>query len=253
MEFHLLYSQPLKHLFLINCVLVITQIQQTLQGCFPQDMEQMSKARRDCSVWFVNTSAHLEGVLFQRWDDVSEQNLGRQRVTVIHDGFAVAAFPAVHLHTAAASLQGPTNTHTVWWINPLCLSPQDTIIHKQFSAFDAETEYWVVPSLDVSLQAAVSSQLVLQQVGVVRGGDEVVAERLAHVLVELSVLRFENGALLWAEVHLEAIEGHGALLLGCADGVIRMVLEQTYSPGLTGRRNFDNDAHNEFPINVPWL
>lgn len=53
-----------------------------------------------------------------------------------------------------------------------------------------------MPSLDVCLQAAVSSQLVLQQVGVVRGGDEVVAERLAHVLVELSVLRFENGALL---------------------------------------------------------
>jgi len=53
--------------------------------------------------------------------------------------------------------------------------------------------YW--SSLDVCLQAALSPQLVLQEVGVVRGGDEVVAERLAHVLVELPVLGFKYGAL----------------------------------------------------------
>lgn len=51
-------------------------------------------------------------------------------------------------------------------------------------------------SHDVGLLAAVSSQLVLQQVRVVRGGDEVVAERSAHVLVKLPVLRPEYGAVL---------------------------------------------------------
>ncbi|TNN68542.1 hypothetical protein EYF80_021188 [Liparis tanakae] len=44
-------------------------------------------------------------------------------------------------------------------------------------------------------RAALTPQLVLQEVGVVRGGDEVVAERLAHVLVELPVLGFKYGAL----------------------------------------------------------
>lgn len=41
------------------------------------------------------------------------------------------------------------------------------------------------------------------------------AERLTHVLVKLQVLRFEYGAVLGAQVRLEAVQGHGTLLLGC--------------------------------------
>lgn len=69
--------------------------------------------------------------------------------------------------------------------------------------------------LDVGLKAALASQLVLHQVGVVRGGNEIVAERLAHILVETQTVGFENRTLRGAQVHLEAVEGHGSLLLGC--------------------------------------
>lgn len=63
-----------------------------------------------------------------------------------------------------------------------------------------------VLSLDVCLQAAMTSQLILHEIGIVGRRDEVVAERLAHILVKLPELRFEYGAFLRAEVHLEAIE-----------------------------------------------
>lgn len=49
-------------------------------------------------------------------------------------------------------------------------------------------------SLDVGLQAAVATQLILQEIGIVGGRDEVVAERLAHILMELVELRFKYGA-----------------------------------------------------------
>lgn len=48
---------------------------------------------------------------------------------------------------------------------------------------------------DVSFHTALSSELVLHQVGVVRGGDEVMAQRLAHVLVDAPPLWVEDGAL----------------------------------------------------------
>lgn len=67
---------------------------------------------------------------------------------------------------------------------------------------------WRVPvlSLDVCLLAAVTSQLILHEIGIVGGRDEVVAKRLAHILMKLPELWFKYGAFLRAEVHLEAIE-----------------------------------------------
>ena len=70
--------------------------------------------------------------------------------------------------------------------------------------------------LYVRLQAALPPELVLQQVCVMGGGEEVVAEWLAHVLVEVLVLHVEDGALLRAQVQLEAVQRHGALAPGCS-------------------------------------
>lgn len=63
--------------------------------------------------------------------------------------------------------------------------------------------------LNVSFHAAGPPQLVFQQVGVMGRGDEVVAQGLAHILVEVLVLRIEDGALWRTQVHQEAIYGHG--------------------------------------------
>ena len=70
--------------------------------------------------------------------------------------------------------------------------------------------------LYVCLQAALAPELVLQQVGIVGGGEEVVAERLAHVLVEVLVGGVEDGALLGTQIQLEAVQRHGALAPGCS-------------------------------------
>lgn len=51
----------------------------------------------------------------------------------------------------------------------------------------------VVP--DVSLHTALSSELVLHQVRVVGGGDEVMAQRLAHVLEDAPLLWVKDGVL----------------------------------------------------------
>lgn len=48
---------------------------------------------------------------------------------------------------------------------------------------------------DISLHTALSSELVLHQVGVVGGGDEVMAQRLAHVLEDAPPLWVKDGAL----------------------------------------------------------
>lgn len=68
---------------------------------------------------------------------------------------------------------------------------------------------------DVGLGAAVSSQLVLGEVGVVGGGDEVVSQRLSHVLVNSAVLGVEHTVLLGQHVHGEAVGSHELVLLGC--------------------------------------
>lgn len=67
---------------------------------------------------------------------------------------------------------------------------------------------------DVSLCAAGPFQLILHEVGVVRGGDEVVVERLLHVLVHLCVLRIENHGLWIVQVHEEAIFAKQLFSLG---------------------------------------
>lgn len=72
---------------------------------------------------------------------------------------------------------------------------------------------WFLP--DVRLRAAVSSQLVLGEVGVVRGRDEVVSQRSPHVLVHSGVVRVENTVLLRQHVHGESVGGHELVLLGC--------------------------------------
>jgi len=68
---------------------------------------------------------------------------------------------------------------------------------------------------DVSLGAAGATDLVAGQVGVVGGGDEVVAQGLAHVLVHLGVLLVEDVTSRREEVHHEAIQHHQVLLPGC--------------------------------------
>lgn len=57
-------------------------------------------------------------------------------------------------------------------------------------------------------------ELVLHQVGVVGRGDEVVTQRLAHVLVNASAMRVKDVALDRAQVHQETVEAHGVQQLG---------------------------------------
>lgn len=54
---------------------------------------------------------------------------------------------------------------------------------------------------DIPLHTAVSSELVFHKVRVVGGGDEVMAQGLAHVLVNAPTLRVKDGALIRAKVH----------------------------------------------------
>lgn len=48
-----------------------------------------------------------------------------------------------------------------------------------------------------------------------RGRDEVVRQRLSHVLVNSGVVRVENAVLLRQHVHGEPVGGHELVLLGC--------------------------------------
>ena len=67
---------------------------------------------------------------------------------------------------------------------------------------------------DVPLHTALASELVLHQVRVVGGGDEVMAQRLAHVLEDAPPLWVEDGALSRTKVHQEPIKCHGIQQLG---------------------------------------
>lgn len=68
---------------------------------------------------------------------------------------------------------------------------------------------------DVWLCAAVSSQLVLSEVGVVGGRDEVVCQWVFHVLVNPSMFRVDYTVLLRQHVNGESVGGHELVLLGC--------------------------------------
>lgn len=72
---------------------------------------------------------------------------------------------------------------------------------------------WHLP--DVGLCAAGPLELVLHQVGVMGGGDEVMVNWLGHVLVHFLVGGVEDKPLLLVQVHQETILGHVLLLLGC--------------------------------------
>lgn len=72
------------------------------------------------------------------------------------------------------------------------------------------------PSLpDVWFCAAVPGQLVLGEVGVVGGGDEVVCQRLCHVLINPCMIRVKRAVFLRQHVHGETIGCHELVLLGC--------------------------------------
>lgn len=53
------------------------------------------------------------------------------------------------------------------------------------------------------------SELILHQVGIVGGGNKVMAQGLAHVLEDTPPARVKNGALRRAKIHQEAIKRHG--------------------------------------------
>lgn len=82
--------------------------------------------------------------------------------------------------------------------------------------------------LDISLHAARSFQLVLQQIGVMGRGDEIVTQRLAHVLVEALVLCVKDGALRRAQVHQEAIYGHSLAFFSYRSGGTQRVFSITF-------------------------
>lgn len=67
---------------------------------------------------------------------------------------------------------------------------------------------------NVRLCAAGAFELILHEVGVVRGGDEVVVEGLAHILVHILVVWIQNHGIWVIQVHEEAIFGQQLLLLG---------------------------------------
>lgn len=62
---------------------------------------------------------------------------------------------------------------------------------------------------------ALSDNLISSQVGVVRGGDEVVAERLFHVLVHRRVGLVEHAAVFGLHVPEEPFKCHGPTFSGC--------------------------------------
>lgn len=67
----------------------------------------------------------------------------------------------------------------------------------------------------ICLCAAGSLQLVLHQICVVGGGDEVMVEGLGHVLVHTLVSGVENHTLWLVQVHKEPIFGHHLPLFRC--------------------------------------
>lgn len=68
---------------------------------------------------------------------------------------------------------------------------------------------------DVWLCATVPSQLILCEVSVVGGGNEVVCQWECHVLVNPSMFRVKYTVLLRQHVHGETIWGHEMVFLGC--------------------------------------
>lgn len=115
-------------------------------------------------------------------------------MSVINDRLAIRTIPAVQLDTATAfherSETGHANfTLVVYSMMNLGLSSQlNNVVCKMHVLY-------------VSLSAAGSFDLVLRQVCVVRGRDEVMVERLVHVLVNAFMGRVKDQALGLVQVH----------------------------------------------------
>lgn len=93
------------------------------------------------------------------------------------------------------------SVHHLWDLNNLSHNTTVVLVPKLTSGFKL-----LLP--DVSLHTALSSELVLHQVCVVGGRDEIVAQREGHVLVDAPLLWVEDGALGRAQVHQKTIKGH---------------------------------------------
>lgn len=52
-------------------------------------------------------ASHFEGIACHWGYDISEEDLGGPGVSVVNDRLSIRAIPAIHLHTAAPSLQSP--------------------------------------------------------------------------------------------------------------------------------------------------
>lgn len=68
---------------------------------------------------------------------------------------------------------------------------------------------WYTWLPDISLHTTMPSELILHQVGIVGGGNKVMAQGLAQVLEDTPPPRVKNGALRGAKIHQEAIKRHG--------------------------------------------
>lgn len=107
-----------------------------------------------------------------------------------------------------------------WWpANPaMTLKVQNTDTFTQKTSLSSHVQvcvrlYSFLP--DVWLCAAVPCQLVLGEVCVVGGGDEVVCQWVLHVLVNPGMLWVKYTVLLRQHIHGETIGGHELVLLGC--------------------------------------
>lgn len=115
-------------------------------------------------------------------------------MAVADDGFPIGTLPAVQLHTTASHHQCPTPQDESP-CHPVSLtssseSPGHPVHHHWISTCVAQATSWHPP--DIGFSAAGASNLIAGQVGVMGGGDEVVAQGLAHVLVYLSMLLVED-------------------------------------------------------------
>mmetsp|Transcript_11990 Transcript_11990/g.16262 ORF Transcript_11990/g.16262 Transcript_11990/m.16262 type:complete len:249 (+) Transcript_11990:1365-2111(+) len=97
-------------------------------------------------------------------DDIFKLNFGGERVAVVDDGLAILAIPAVQLHTLASRFKGES----------------------------------------VHMYRAFGGQLVAREVGVVRGADPVVRQRVVHIVgLMLLFLGVHDGVVDGEQEHAE--------------------------------------------------
>lgn len=159
--------------------------------------------------------AHLEGVVPDGPDHVAEEDLGGEGVAMIDDRLLVGPIPAVELQAAAAFAQRPAGGV---WARPLVPPRSSPAPPRPVTPRPAPSRPSCPAPPDVGFCAAGTGELVFQQVGVVRGRHQVVAERLVHVLVDAPVRQVEGAAVSREQVHEKAVLGHLTLRLGWEAG-----------------------------------